>query len=167
MAPINKLLRKIKAFEWTKKCQSAWEVVKQCYMDALDYDFVPLGLGVLNFFHTNASNMAIGIMLAQNPTEKCDQMISYASQLLNHIKQNYMTIEREAFSMVYALHKFYHYFFGNIFIVYVDHMAPLYLIWKPKNLGQITTWLLFFLEYIYFVVHKSRIFHLAVDTLSH
>jgi len=78
--------------------------------------------------HTNASNMAIGAMLAQNPTEKCDQLIVYASQLLNHIKRNYTTIEREAFAMVYALSKFYHYLFGNIFIVYVDHMALLYLI---------------------------------------
>ncbi len=93
-------------------------------------------------------------MLAQNPIEKCDQSISYAFQLLNHIKQNYTTIEREAFSMVYALHKFYHYFFGNIFIIYVDHMAPLYLIWKPQVLGQITKWLLLFLGYIYIVVYK-------------
>ncbi len=78
--------------------------------------------------HTNVFNMAIGAILAQNPTEKCDQLIVYASQLLNHIKRNYMTIEREAFAMVYALHKFYHYLYGNIFIVYVDHMALLYLI---------------------------------------
>jgi hypothetical protein len=68
--------------------------------------------------------------------------------------------------MDYALHKFYHYFFGNIFIVYVYHMAQLYLIWKPQVLGQITIWLLFFLEYIYFVIYRSRIFHLVVDTLS-
>jgi hypothetical protein len=37
-------------------------------------------------------------------------------------------IEKEAFAMVYAFHKFYHYFLGNIFIFYVDHMALLYLV---------------------------------------
>ncbi len=92
----------------------------------IHFDFISLGLEF--HVHTNASNMAIGVMLAQNPIEKCDQLIAYASQLLNHIKRNYMTIKREAFAMVYALHRFYHYLFGNIFIFYVDHMAPLYLI---------------------------------------
>jgi hypothetical protein len=34
--------------------------------------------------------------------------------------------------MVYALHKFHHYMLGNEFIFYVDHMALLYLVRKPK-----------------------------------
>jgi hypothetical protein len=33
--------------------------------------------------HTNASLLAIGAMLAQNPTSKYDQPIVYASKLLN------------------------------------------------------------------------------------
>jgi hypothetical protein len=48
-------------------------------------------------------------MLVQNLAEKCDQMIAYASQLLNNIEWNYTMIEREALAMVYALHKFWHY----------------------------------------------------------
>jgi hypothetical protein len=34
MAPITKLLRKTKKFEWITECQKAWEAIKQCYMDA-------------------------------------------------------------------------------------------------------------------------------------
>jgi hypothetical protein len=29
--------------------------------------------------HTNASNLAMGVILAQNPIGKCDQLIAYAS----------------------------------------------------------------------------------------
>jgi len=29
--------------------------------------------------HSNASNLAMGVILAQNPTRKCDQLIAYAS----------------------------------------------------------------------------------------
>jgi hypothetical protein len=56
----------------------------------------------------------------------------------NNIEQNYTTIEKEALAMVYALHKFCHYLLNNKFIFYVDHMALLYLVQKPKVLGLIT-----------------------------
>jgi hypothetical protein len=49
--------------------------------------------------HIDAYLMAIGVMLAHNPTNK------YTSKLLNKVKQNY-TIEKKALAMVYVLHKF-------------------------------------------------------------
>jgi hypothetical protein len=75
-------------------------------------------------------------MLAQNPIRKCNQPTTYTSWLLNNVKKNYTTIEREALAMVYALHKYCHYLFGNKFIFYVDHMALLYLVKKPKFLVE-------------------------------
>jgi hypothetical protein len=63
-------------------------------------------------------------MLALNPTRKCDQPIMCMSQLLNYAKKNYTTIKREALVMVYALHKYCHYLFGNKFVFYVNHMSP-------------------------------------------
>jgi hypothetical protein len=38
--------------------------------------------------HTNASLLAIGAMLAQNPMGKYDQLIVYTSRLLNKTKYN-------------------------------------------------------------------------------
>jgi transposase len=76
----------------------------------------------------DVSNLVIMVMLVQNLTKKCNQPISYVLWLLNNIEQNYTTIERDAFTMVYALHKFHHYLLGNTFIFYVDHMALLYLV---------------------------------------
>jgi hypothetical protein len=55
----------------------------------------------------------------------------YVSKLLNKVKQNYSTIEREALVMVFALHKFKYYLLGNKYIFYVDHMALVYLVNKP------------------------------------
>jgi hypothetical protein len=73
-------------------------------------------------------------MLAQNLIKKCNQLIAYGSRLLNHVEWNYMTTKREAFTMVYALHKFHHYLLRNKFIFYVDHMALLYLVQKPYGI---------------------------------
>ncbi len=116
--------------------------------------------------HTNASNLAIGTMLAQNLIGKCDQLIAYASKLLNNVKKNYTTTKRRTIAMVYALHKSRHYMLGNKFIFYVKHMALLYLIKKPQLLGQIAKWLLLFLEYDFSMVYIPRHYHSVVDALS-
>jgi hypothetical protein len=81
--------------------------------------------------HTNASLLAMGAMLAQNPTRKYDQPIIYASRLLNKAKHDYTTTNREALVMVYAMHKFRHFLLGNKFVFYVDHMVLIYLVNKP------------------------------------
>ncbi len=84
-------------------------------------------------FHVqiNASQLEVGAILAQNPTNKFDQSVMYASRLLNSFLKKYITTKREALVMVYALHKFKHYLLGNWFVFFVDHMALVYLINKP------------------------------------
>jgi hypothetical protein len=115
--------------------------------------------------HTNASLLAIAVMLVDNPIGKYDQFIVYASRLLNKAKQNYITTKRKALTMVYALHKFKHFLLGNRFVFYVNHMALVYLVNKPHVLGRITKWLLF-LEYVFIVVYKPGKTHVIVDVLS-
>jgi hypothetical protein len=70
MAPITKLMQKLEEFIWTQKCQEAWETIKHKYME------VPI-LIAPNWekefhVHTDAFNLAIGAMLAQNLDGKCD-----------------------------------------------------------------------------------------------
>ncbi len=103
--------------------------------------------------HTNASLLAIGAMLAQNPTGKYDQPIVHAFGLLNKTKQIYTTTQKETLTMVYALHKFKHFLLGNIFVFYVDHMALVYLVNKPQVSRRITRWLLF-LKYEFTMAYK-------------
>ncbi len=63
--------------------------------------------------HTYASLLAMGAVLSQNVTRKSDQSIVYAFRHLNKVKQYYSTIERKALAMVFVLHKFKHYLFGQ------------------------------------------------------
>ncbi len=97
--------------------------------------------------HTNVSLLDVGVMLSQNIIGKSDQLIIYASRLLNRAKHNYNTTQRKALIMVFSLHKFKHYLLGNKFVFYVDHMALVYLVNKPHVSGMITRWLLLFFEY--------------------
>ncbi len=116
--------------------------------------------------HTNASLLVVGTMLAYNPTSKYDQLVVYVFKLLNKVEHNYITIERKALVMVYALHKFRHFLLGNKFVFYVDHMVLVYLVSKPHVSRRITKRLLLFLEYEFIVIYKLGRTHVVVDVLS-
>ncbi len=102
----------------------------------------------------------------QNLTRKSDQLVVYASRLLNRVEQNYIITHRKAFAMVSALHKFKHYLLGNKFILYVDHMALVYLVNKPQVSRRIARRLLLFLIYDFIVVYKLSKIHVVIDGLS-
>jgi hypothetical protein len=114
MALITMLLRKAKVFEWTGKCQTTWENIKNPYIQApiLNSPNWKLEFHV----HIYASQLAVGAILAQNPTCKIYKLIMYSSRLLNYIEKNYNYTKIEALAIVYALHKFRHYLLGNMFI---------------------------------------------------
>jgi len=152
MAPITTLTHNDVSFHWTTECDEAYTNIKERYVNA------PILIAVdwkLEFhIYSNASNLAVGTMLAQNPTGKIDQPVVYASCLLSKAKKNYTTTKREALAMVYAINKFQHYLLGNKFVFYVDHMALIYLVNKTQVSGRITRWLLHFLEFDFTVVYK-------------
>ncbi len=90
----------------------------------------------------------------------------YSSKLLNLVERNYITTERETLAMVYALHKFRHYLLSNWFVFYVDHMALVYLVYKPQVSDRIIKWLLLFIEYDFKIVYKFSRSHLMADALN-
>jgi hypothetical protein len=158
-----KIFHKTEVFEWTTECQKKWEAIKQQYLDAST--LVAPRWDMEFHVHIDASNLAIKAMFSKSYW-KCDQLITFASKLLNNAKKNYTTTEREALTMVYALHKFRCYTLRKKFIFYVDHMALLYLVKKPQLLGQIARWLLLFLEYNFLVVYKLGGFHSMANIFS-
>jgi len=81
--------------------------------------------------HIDASQLAIGVILAQNSTCQIDQLVMYSLRFFNYVEWNYTTIERKALVMVYALHKFKHYLLSNKLTFFVDHMTLVYLVNKP------------------------------------
>ena len=164
MEPITRLIRKGEVFDWTTECEKAYQYIKTRYQNA------PILIGVdwkLEFHvHTDASDIAVGAMLAQNPTGKTNQPIAYASRLLSKAEKNYTTTEKEALAMVYVVNKFCHYLLGNKFIFYVDHLALQYLVNKPQVSGRLARWLLLFLEFDFKVIYKSGKIHGVADALS-
>ena len=117
--------------------------------------------------HVDASNFAIGAILAQPGEGSMDFPICYASRQLNSAEKNYNTSEREGLGRVYAVKKFWHYLLANKFVFFVDHQALLYLVNKPCSMGRIVRWFLILLEFDFTVVVKKGTTHQRADHLSH
>ena len=116
--------------------------------------------------HIDASNFAIGCVLAQPHEHNMDFPVSYASRQLNSAEKNYTTTEREGLGMIYAVKKYRHYLLANKFVFFTNHQALLYLVKKPCNTGRIVRWFLILLEFDFTVVVKKGITHQRADHLS-
>jgi hypothetical protein len=116
--------------------------------------------------HCDASNIAIGAILAQNIHGDRDSPIHYASRLLNNAEKNYSTTKREALAMIYSVGKFRHYLLANHFVFYVDHQALIYLVNRPVVSERIARWMLLLQEYDFEVAYKPGRSHVMADHLS-
>ncbi len=100
---------------------------------------------LLQFFiciHIYASLLVVRGMLAQNVISKYNQIIIYASWLLNLDKHKYFTIEYERFLLWY-LHDLS---LGTTCCATSPHCVPtmalVYMVHKPQILKHIVQWLL-------------------------
>ncbi|MCO5578895.1 hypothetical protein L7F22_032744 [Adiantum nelumboides] len=154
----------IVAFKCTDECSESFIKLRKALIDA------PILRAPYwnKFFHVHidASNFAIGCVLAQSSEHNMDFPVSYASRQLNSAERNYTTTEREGLGMVYAVKKYRHYLLANKFVFFTDHQALLYLVNKPCNTGRIVRWFLILLEFDFMVVVKEGIIHQRADHLS-
>ena len=72
---------------------------------------------------TDASNYAIGAVLAQKDDEGKEQMIYAYSKSLNSAQKNYTVSEKELLAIVKSCEYFRHYLLGKKFLLKTDHQA--------------------------------------------
>ncbi|MCO5604555.1 hypothetical protein L7F22_058722 [Adiantum nelumboides] len=154
----------ITLFVWTDECEESFNKLKQVLtsipsLKAPDWNKI-------FHIHVDASNFAIGCILAQPGDGNIDFPISYASRQLNVATKNYTTTEREGPRMVYVVKKYRHYLLANKFVFFVDHQVLLYLVNKPCNTGRIVRWFIILQEFDFIVVVKKGTTHQRADHLS-
>jgi hypothetical protein len=149
--PLYALLKKDEAFEWTTACQQTFELVKRL-LTTIPIPMAP-NWSIEFHVHCDASNIAIGAVLAQKVNGNIDLPIYYASQLLNQAEKNYNTTEREALVIVYSVNKFRHYLLANHFVFYDDHQTLLYLINRPIISERIARLMLLLQEYDFEIMY--------------
>jgi hypothetical protein len=114
--PRTNLTRKANAWNWTGRCQDAFELLKQKLTEApllrtpnegLPYEVV-----------TDASDLGLGAVLLQE-----GHHVAFESRKLNSAELNYNVTEKEMLAIVHALRVWRCYLEGADFTLYTDHVS--------------------------------------------
>ena len=162
--PLQRLLEKNIAFEWTQQCQAAFDHLRKCLMTTPILAFPDHSRHFV--LETDASDTGIGAILSQVQNDGGEVVIAYASRSLSRQEQRYCVTRRELLAVVEFIHHFRHYLLGVHFTLRTDHGS---LVWiqnfkEPER--QLARWLERLQEYTFTVVHRPGNQHKNADALS-
>jgi hypothetical protein len=98
--------------------------------------------------------------------EKLPHVIYYASKTLNDAQLNYSTTEKELLAVVFALDKFRSYLLGSKVLVYSDHVALKYLLFKKDAKSRLIQWIMLLQEFDIEFWDKKGSENVVADHLS-
>ncbi|KAJ8900073.1 hypothetical protein K2173_024189 [Erythroxylum novogranatense] len=158
-SPLTKLLRKGVKYEWSDRCQSSFDQLKNMLTEAPV--LVQPTAGKEYVMYTDASGIGLGCVLMQE-----GKVIAYASRQLKTHEQNYPTHDLELAAVVFALKIWRHYLYGERCRIFTDHKSLKYLLTqKELNLRQ-RRWFELFKDYDCIVDYHPDKANVVADALS-
>ena len=163
--PLYDLLKKNRKWSWGEIEQNAFNTLKD---KLCEYPIVRLPDIERPFIlHTDASNIAIGAILAQKDDNNAEYVIEYASKSLKSFEMNFGITEKECLAVVWAIKYFHYYLFGVKFTVVTDHSALHWLLTLKKDpTGRLARWSTILQSYKFEVIHRKGKLHNNVDAIS-
>ncbi|XP_022864502.1 uncharacterized protein LOC111384459 [Olea europaea var. sylvestris] len=158
-APLTDLLKKSQRWEWTVKCQRAFDDLKAAVM------LEPV-LALPDFnksfeVQTDASDFAIGGVLMQE-----GHPIAFESRKLNDTERRYTVQEKEMTAIVHCLRVWRHYLLGSRFMIKMDNVATSYFQTQKKLSPKQARWQDFLAEFDYVMEYKPGKVNVVADALS-
>ena len=132
-------------FRWSEDCQKAFNFRKTKLTESPI--LVHADLTKPYRLYTDASDYAIGAILAQIGEDGEEHVIHYLSQQLSRTQRRWAVIEKEAWALVTALRKFRQYLLGAKFMVYTDHKPLKSLFTAEMKNARIQRWGILISEY--------------------
>ena len=147
-APLRELLKKEVKWNWTEKCEEAFQdVKKQLSGDTVMAFYDPKKKPTVV---VDGSPVGLGAILLQD-----NKPVAYASRSLTDAETRYSQIEREALAVVFGCEHFRMYLAGCMFTIVTDH-KPLLSIWKKvKPPLRIERWGLRLLPFKFDMVYQK------------
>lgn len=168
MFHMTRLLHKDIAWEWSEACEAEFQELKTILTSEpviRHYPDVSVN-GPPFILFTDASDYAIGSVLAQNNREGMEQVIAYQSRLLTQAELRYATYEKETLAIVDGVGHFDVYLKAKHFNLFTDHRSlQTILKWKnPKP--RILRWLGTLQMYSFTAQYRSGAQNLNADAMS-
>ncbi|GBM10122.1 Retrovirus-related Pol polyprotein from transposon opus [Araneus ventricosus] len=101
----------------------------------------------------DASSYGVGACLSQRDDKGNLYPISFASQKFNKVQQNWATIEREAYAVVWSIKKFENYVFGANIEIITDHNPLTFLQKSAPQSAKLQRWALALQRYNIHISH--------------
>ncbi|CAA0840163.1 Uncharacterized mitochondrial protein AtMg00860, partial [Striga hermonthica] len=128
--PLSQLTRKYVKFEWTDRCESSFQELKERLTMAPVLTILDPSWSFT--IYSDASRQGLGCVLMQD-----DQVVAYASCQLKPHEQNYPTHDLELAAVVHTLKIWWHYLYGGRCEIYTDHKSLQYIFMeKELNMRQ-------------------------------
>ena len=125
-SPLTNLLKKVVKFEWSSKCEEAFQELKNRLTSA---PILTLPVeGEEYIVYSDASKNGLGCVLMQG-----NRVIAYASRQLKSYEKNYPTHDLELTAVVFALKIWRHYLYGAPCKIYTDHQSLKYILLKRNS----------------------------------
>ena len=162
--PLFALTKKDVDFQWTAKCEEAFQELKKRLTEAPVLAFPVFHQGFL--LDTDASGVGLGAVLAQKQEDGSVRPVAYASRTLQPHERNYGVTELEALGVVWAVKHFRHYLYGHHCDVFTDHEALRSLLNTPHPSGKLARWGLALQEVDLSIFYRPGKKNVLADALS-
>jgi hypothetical protein len=158
-SPLTQLTRKGAKFEWTNRCEDAFQELKRRLVEAPVLT-VPSGQGGFEVY-SDASKNGLGCVLMQNGA-----VIAYASRQLKPHERNYPTHDLELAAVVFALKIWRHYLYGEKCDIYTDHKSLKYVFTQRELNMRQRRWLELMKDYDLTIHYHPGKANIVADALS-
>ena len=162
--PMFELTKKGVKFEMNPAAISAFEQLKGKLIEApvLRYPDFKKPFTI----YCDASNIALGAVLAQMDADEKDYVIAYDSRVLSKEERRYSVTERECLAVLYAIKQFRPYIHGTAFTVVTDHGSLQWLKTLRDPDGRLARWALKLQGLDMKIIHRPGERHGNADALS-
>ena len=116
--PLYQLLRKDSHWQWTVKCQDAFDKAKVLVSQSPVLAYYDVNKPIK--LYCDASPHGVGACL-MHIVDRVERPVAYASRTLSAAEQNYAQIEQEALGIILGVKRFNQYLYGHEFTLATDH----------------------------------------------
>jgi hypothetical protein len=157
--PITSLLKNDTKFNWSSKCNEAFEQLKELLTTApvLAQPDIEKPFDV----YCDASGSGLDCVLMQE-----GRVIAYASRQLRQHEEHYPTHDLELDTVVHALKIWRHYLLGNICHIYTDHKSLKYIFTQSELNMRQRRWLELIKDYKLEIHYHPGKANVVADALS-
>jgi hypothetical protein len=130
--PFDNLLKKDQEWNWSNRCQQAFDSIKEILKSDLLLTHYDPSLEIL--VAVDASEHGVGAVIQQRWPDGSVKAIAHASSSLTPAEQNYSQIEKGGLALIFAVKKFHKYIYGRHFMLLTDHRPLLSIFGSQKGI---------------------------------